>query len=136
MKIIKEKIKNMYFSYKQRIIFYFVLFILLLCLGLIFLYKTIDIEKEKVISYNEIGTLDYKVHLKDNEFYQESYLEKNKYYIASLIKNIDINLNYDFVIDTTHLSATEVTDKIVEAYTKWEGEYPSLLLYIFIQGGE
>ena len=38
--------------------------------------------------------------------------------------NVDIeNLNqYDFVIDTTHLSATEVTDKIVEAYTKWEGE--------------
>lgn len=100
MKKIKEKIKNMYFSYKQRIILYFVLFVLLLCLGLLFLYKTIDIKKEKVISYNEIGTLDYKVHLKDNEFYQESYLEKNKYYIASLIKNIDINLTYDFAIDT------------------------------------
>ena len=100
MRIIKEKIKNMYFSYKQRVILYSILFALLLCLELLFLYKTIDIKQEKVISYNEIGTLDYKVYLKENEFYQENYLEKNKNYIASLIKNIDINLNYYFEIDT------------------------------------
>lgn len=100
MKRIKEKIKNMYFSYKQRVILYSVLFIFLLCLGLLFLYKTIDIKREKVIAYNEIGTLDYKVYLKENDFYQESYLEENMYYIASLIKNIDIDLNYNFEIDT------------------------------------
>ena len=100
MKAIKEKIKNMYFSYKQRVILYSVLFILLLCLGLLFLYKTIDIKREQVIAYNEIGTLDYKVYLKENDFYQESYLEENMYYIASLIKNIDINLNYNFEVDT------------------------------------
>lgn len=100
MKTIKEKIKNMYFSYKQRVILYSTLLVLLLCLGLLFLYKTIDIKREKVIAYNEIGTLDYKVYLKENDFYQESYLEENMYYIASLIKNIDIELNYNFEIDT------------------------------------
>lgn len=29
--------------------------------------------------------------------------------------------NYDFVIDTTHLSSSEVAKKIIEAYKKWEG---------------
>lgn len=100
MKKIKEKIKNMYFSYKQRVILYSVSFILLLCLGLLFLYKTIDIKEEKVITYKELGTLDYKVYLKENDFYDEEYLNKNMYYIASLIKNIDIDLNYNFIIDT------------------------------------
>jgi len=79
MKKIKEKIKNMYFSYKQRVILYSVSFIFLLCLGLLFSYKTIDIKEEKVITYKEIGTLDYKVYLKENDFYEEEYLNKNMY---------------------------------------------------------
>lgn len=100
MKNLKEKIKDMYFSYNQRVILYLISFILILSLGLLFLYKTIDIKEEKVISYKEIGSLDYKVYLKENDFYQESYLGKDMYYIASLIKNIEVDLNYNFIIDT------------------------------------
>ncbi len=100
MKNLKEKIKDMYFSYNKRVILYLASSILLLSLCLLFLYNAIDIKKEKIITYQEIGSLDYKVHLKENDFYQESYLGKDMYYIASLIKNIEIDLNYNFVVDS------------------------------------
>lgn len=61
--------------------------------------------------YEENSNLDYKVYLKENEFYDTPYLEKDKKYISALIKYIDssfyytfksekaLNLNYNYFID-------------------------------------
>ena len=51
------------------------------------------------VHYSEKSNIDYKVYLKDNNFYNEKYLTKNKKYIASLIKNIDTDFDYSFKID-------------------------------------
>ena len=44
--------------------------------------------------YTEDATVDYKVKLKENDFYEEEYLEENTNPIASLIENVETNFQY------------------------------------------
>lgn len=82
-----------------RVIFYIAFFIVFLIVGMNFVLKSFDVENEKVINYKEQSNLDYKVYLKKNNFYEEKYLGKDMVYIASLIDNIKLHLNYNFDID-------------------------------------
>lgn len=50
------------------------------------------------IHYDEKSDLDYKVYLKDNDYFGE-YLGKDKQYIASLIDHIQADFNYKLSID-------------------------------------
>ena len=52
-----------------------------------------------VINYSESSLSDYKVCVKENDFYTEKCIEKGKQYIASIIDYIDIVLKYDFKAD-------------------------------------
>lgn len=47
------------------------------------------------IEYQEIGSIDYKVFLKENDYYTEEYLGKDMKYIASLIDKIVIDFKYE-----------------------------------------
>lgn len=55
-----------------------------------------DIIKEENVTYSEKGTIDYKICLKENNFYESSCIDKDMSYIASLIKNIPLTFTYDF----------------------------------------
>ena len=52
------------------------------------------------IGYKECGSIDYNVFLKDNEFYDSEYLEKDQSYVASLIDKIIADFNYEIDMDT------------------------------------
>jgi len=52
------------------------------------------------LELKESSNLDYKVYLKENDFYDTPYLTKDMAYIASLIDTINIDFNYLFSIDT------------------------------------
>lgn len=62
--------------------------------------RTVTNEKTKDIIYTENSKLDYKVYLKENEFFEKDYLEENNQYIASLIDYISANFNYELTSDT------------------------------------
>lgn len=51
-------------------------------------------EKERTVSYSEKGSADYKVYLKENNYYEESFLPKGMKYIASLINTVNVDFNY------------------------------------------
>ena len=51
--------------------------------------------KQTVVTYNEKSDVDYKVFLKDNEFYKEKVIGKNKGYVASLIDSINADFKYN-----------------------------------------
>lgn len=95
---VKIKFNMNYLSYSKRVLICIVTLIIVLVVDLLFFYKTLDLGKEKVVEYQELGNIDYKVYLKNNEFYNEKYLDKDQYYIASIIDNINIDLNYKFLI--------------------------------------
>ncbi len=48
------------------------------------------------IHYSNKSNIDYNVYLKPNNFYETTFLPKDKQYISSLIDYIDINFDYTF----------------------------------------
>ena len=91
-----NKKKN--FGYYAKIIS-FLLIIVILIIGLSnFLSMSFAITKKDTIKYSEKGTVDYKVYLKDNTFYETNYLEKGMAYVASLVDKISIDYHYLFNI--------------------------------------
>lgn len=96
-----EKKKRLEYRKKRRcriiaqVVVAFMLIIAFIPLTLISREKAKDIE----ISYNQQSTIDYKVYLKENNFYEDDYLGKGKEYVASLINNIVADFDYDFSLD-------------------------------------
>lgn len=73
--------------------------------------------EEVDITYKEDKDIDYKVYLKENDFFKEEYLESNKTYIASLIDYVSVD--FDYTIDLSEkLSGTYTyyLKGIVEAF--------------------
>lgn len=55
-------------------------------------------EQKPIYSYNVKRNVDYKVYLKENSFYEEEYLEKDKLYATQIIDYIDIDFDYNLLI--------------------------------------
>jgi len=90
---------------------------------IIFILISVYINRdcEELICYKENSTIDYKVYLENNEFYEKEYLEKDNRYIASLIKNIVANFNYElesFVKDVDYQYSYRVEAEVNVKETK------------------
>ena len=93
--------------------------ILFVVLGGYCIYSGIGVETEGATDYQVEGKIDYKVYLKDNDYYEEKFLGPGMQYIASLINvvhadfdyilsaNEDLNINYDYKI----VAETKVTER-------------------------
>ena len=92
----KDGVTNKKTKINVKLIIYILLFIVFFAICLLFASRTVDRKKPVPINYSQIGNIDYKVYLNDNDFYNEKYLDMNKSYIASLINYIDINFDYLF----------------------------------------
>lgn len=66
-----------------------------LLIALFFLFIYISNNKGQYITYNENSNVNYKVYLKQNDFYKKEYLDKDKSYVASLINTISTNFKYN-----------------------------------------
>ena len=54
---------------------------------------------EILIKYNINSDIDYKVYLKQNDFYETEYLDKDMVYVASLIDRIKVKYDYNFKVN-------------------------------------
>ena len=54
-----------------------------------------QLNQKYYVEYREGGSVDYDVYLKENEFYDSPYLEKDQAYVASLIDKIIANFYYE-----------------------------------------
>jgi len=71
---------------------------------LFFAISFFRIDNEHRISYAESSVVDYKVYLKDNDFYEEDYLGKDQAYIASLIKNVVADFDYSYKLESKEVN--------------------------------
>lgn len=60
-------------------------------------------SKAVYIEYRENSDVDYKVYLKENDFYEEEYLGKDQSYIASLIDKVVANFDYEIKMDAENV---------------------------------
>lgn len=88
-----------YNLYKSRAIVYSVFFAITLALCIFLAFKVVNKETIAPVGYKDSAPVDYRVYLKENDFYTEEFLPKGKSYITSLIDHLDINYNYVFNID-------------------------------------
>ena len=89
--------------------------LLFLILGFFLVGDGIKVNDSDSVSFNELGNVDYRVYLKDNDYYDESYLEAGMQYIASLINTINVDFNYE-IHTTEELDYNynyEITAKLV-----------------------
>lgn len=70
---------------------------LTIALILMGIYSTLS--QNEYNQYTEQAKVDYTVNLKENEFYQQSSLDEKSAVIASLIKNIELQFNYNLKLD-------------------------------------
>lgn len=91
--------KKSYVSYERRVLLYFIIVIGCLVLAASFLTKSFSTDSREHITSKENSYVDYKVYLKKNDFYEKNYLDKDMIYVASLIKRIDIKIDYLFNIE-------------------------------------
>ena len=95
-----SKENKLYIDYKTRLLISVLLVVFLSILSLLITNTLLNLSNFNKIKYNEKSNIDYKVYLKENNFYEKDYLEKDKVYIASLIDKILIDFKYDFDIET------------------------------------
>ncbi len=93
--------KGIYFGYYERLILSIVAFVTFLFAAVYFAFQSVKYEPAKNITYSEKSDIDYKVCLKDNEYYQTKCLSKDdvELYVANLIDTIPLTFTYDFGIE-------------------------------------
>ena len=108
-----KKIK--YESFENKLIKQIILMVFTLILSLGMIYYALNNTNKESISYTQNGNVDYKVCLKENNFYSQNCLDKNMSYVSSLIKNVGLTFNYDLNTSEQLNVKTEyeVTGKLV-----------------------
>ncbi len=69
--------------------------ILLTILFLLSLLSYYKVNKKTVVPYSESGNVIHRAYLKDNDFYDDSYLNGSHAYVASLIEKMTADFTYD-----------------------------------------
>ena len=94
-------------------IFFFCLFIII---GFKFITNSLSINNDEKLRFQEKGNVKYSVCLKDNDFFEDECLDSDMSYVASLIKNIPLEFNYQFNGNSNNLVSStdyEIVAKLI-----------------------
>lgn len=83
-------------NFLLRFSFCIFLFFLFFIIGFKFIINSLSINSDEKLHFQEKGNVKYSVCLKDNNFFEDECLDSNMSYVASLIKNISLDFNYQF----------------------------------------
>ncbi len=97
----EKKRRSKYRKNREKLIFTQTVIAIVVALAvLISALVAYQLEKTYYIGYREGGNIDYNVFLKENDFYEEDFLEKDQSYVASLIDKIIADFSYQIDMDT------------------------------------
>lgn len=91
---ISNKNSKIYLGYYTRYTIYLICVVICLLLFFISFTKGVKFKDNYQLDYQIKSDINYKVFLKDNEYYGEKYLDEGMQYITGLIDYIDLNFNY------------------------------------------
>lgn len=89
---------------RKNIFIYIYAIIVVFFLACLFLLTYLDRNKNYYVSYKEEGKIDYKVYLKDNEFFNNNYLGANNQYIADLIDYVTADFDYHLSMEEKNIN--------------------------------
>ena len=73
--------------------------IVIIIISIIIIVTYFCLSKNEYNRYTEKAKVDYKVNLKENEFYEEDYLDEKNTIIASLIKDLEVEFKYNLNLE-------------------------------------
>lgn len=74
--------------------------IILLFASLLLIKNSVQLNGKIInVGYNEIGNADYKVYLKENNYYDKKFLNSGMQYVANIISSINSKFNYEIHAD-------------------------------------
>ena len=88
-------VKKKRLNVKKMVLLLVIPSIILMAFGALCIFSSLQKDNKAVLSYNEKGNIDYKVYLKENNYYEDKFLGKNMQYIASLINTINVDFKYE-----------------------------------------
>ena len=104
-------------SKKYSIVLYTCLILLLGCFSVVFYMQTFIFKLQSSLMYKEKSIANYTVNLKNNDYYDKNSLSSGMSYIASLIKNIDVTFDYNFISsEELKYKTTYSVDAITRVY--------------------
>lgn len=95
-----DKKTNIYYGYYARLFSNLIAYLAFFIIAIITLIASFKFSDVQITNYKESSNLNYWVYVHENEFYEQSYLEKGMLYIANLIDKIVIDFDYNFIIDS------------------------------------
>lgn len=92
---------NLYYQNKRKKhkIKLFVRSMIFIVISLILIFTYFKLNQDYYIKYNENAEINYKINLKENDFYKETYVEEGTNVVASLIKNIETQFKYNLNLE-------------------------------------
>ena len=111
----KKQLSNMFqedIKRNNKISKYTCAILIVFAIFLSFAILYMNYNKVEYVKYSEKGNIDYKVYLKENEFFENKYLEENNQYISTLIDNIQSNFKYNLSLEEENVTY-KYTYKIV-----------------------
>ena len=73
--------------------------VILLTISAALIITYVVLSRNEYNKYTERAKVDYKVNLKENEFYDKNYLDEKNSVVASLIQNIELDFDYNFDLE-------------------------------------
>lgn len=102
----KKSIKSLLVNQTRRrkiVLAYVCAIVLVFIISLLLLSWYLKRSEAQYIRYAENGNIDYKVLYKENDYFDKSYLNSNRQYIASIIDNIKASFNYRIAFDDSSI---------------------------------
>lgn len=80
--------------------------VILASISIVLLFSYRNVKQAYYVNYSESGMIDYRVSLRENDFYDEEYLGKNQDYgyVSNLINKVEAAFNYVLDIDSTSVT--------------------------------
>ena len=73
--------------------------IVIIIISIITIVSYFYLSKNEYNKYTEKAKVDYKVNLKENEFYEDKYIDEKTSVVASLIENIEVDFKYNLDLE-------------------------------------
>lgn len=121
----KDFTKIKYESFEKKLTKKILLSIFTLILSIGTIYYALNNTEKETISYSQYGNVNYKVCLKNNNFYTQNCLDKNMSYVSTLIKTVALTFDYDLSTskDLDIKTEYEVDAKLVISNTDNTSKY-------------
>lgn len=121
----KDFTKIKYESFEKKLTKKILLSIFTLILSIGTIYYALNNTEKETVSYSQYGNVDYKVCLKNNNFYTQNCLDKNMSYVSTLIKTVALTFDYDLSTskDLDIKTEYEVDAKLVISNTDNTSKY-------------